>query len=96
MDRTTTSLTLVAFCLCLLASTVLAMSSANYRLDWFPPLTGGGGGPAASGSYAADLTVGQSAIGPSSSEYHQACLGYWCGMGGPWRLHLPLVLRSFP
>jgi hypothetical protein len=27
-------------------STVLALSSDNYRLDWFTPLTGGGGGPA--------------------------------------------------
>jgi len=36
----------------LLASNALAMSSTNYHLNWFTPLTGGGGGPAESASTA--------------------------------------------
>ena len=75
-------------------STVLALSSDNYRLDWFTPLTGGGGGPAGSAHYAANFTVGQTAIGVSSSSSYQACLGYWCG-GSSYRIYLPLVLRDY-
>ncbi len=80
--------------LLLLAGGALAMSSANYRLDWFVPLTGGGGGPAGSASYAVNLTVGQSAIGVASSANYGDCLGYWCGAVGQYRVYLPLVLRN--
>lgn len=75
-------------------STVLALSSDNYRLDWFTLLAGGGGGPAGSAHYAVNLTVGQTAIGVSSSSSYQACLGYWCG-GSSYRIYLPLVLRDY-
>ena len=78
----------------LLVSTALAMSSANYRLDWFTPMTsGGGGGPAASANYAINLTLGQTAIGASASANYGACLGYWCGQLPGGRLHLPLIVR---
>ncbi len=80
--------------LLLLAGGALAMSSANYRLDWFIPVTGGGGGPANSAHYAVNFTVGQSAIGASNSTNYGACLGYWCGAGEQYRLYLPLVLRN--
>lgn len=76
----------------LLATTALAMSSASYRLDWFTPMTGGGG-PASSANYAINLTVGQTVIGPSASANYGACLGYWCGQLPGGRLHLPLILR---
>ncbi len=79
--------------LLLLAGRALAMSSANYRLDWFVPLTGGGGGPAGSANYAINLTVGQSAIGASNSTNYGACLGYWCATG-QYRIYLPVILRQ--
>jgi len=95
MKRTALLLTLAV--LLLLAGRALAMSSANYRLDWFVPLTGGGGGPASSTNYAVNFTVGQSAIGTSSNTY-RACLGYWCGIAEAaavsYRIYLPLVLRN--
>ena len=71
------------------------MSSDNYRLDWFIPLTGGGGGAADSTNYAINLTVGQSATGTSSSTNYGGCLGYWCGAtaAGEFRVYLPLVLK---
>ncbi len=59
----------------LLTGSVLAMSSTNYRLNWFTPLTGGGGGAASSTNYAANFTVGQSAIGASTGATYNACLG---------------------
>jgi hypothetical protein len=92
MKHTMIFLTLAA--LLLLVSSALAMSSANYRLDWFTPLTSGGGGPAGSASYASNLTVGQTAIGSASSPSYQACLGYWCGTEGQWRVYLPLIIKS--
>jgi hypothetical protein len=92
MRRISMLLTLIA--LLALVGSALAMSSANYRLDWFTPLTSGGGGPAGSASYAANLTVGQTAIGSASSPSYQACLGYWCGAEGPWRVYLPLITKN--
>jgi len=89
--RVTVLLALTA--ILLLASSALAMSSTHYRLDWFTPMTGGGGAPASSASYAVNFTVGQTAIGVASSSSYRACLGYWCGAVGQWRVYLPLVLR---
>lgn len=77
----------------LLASSALAMSSGNYHLDWFTPLTGGGGGPTSSSNYAANITVGQTVISASSSEDYQASLGYWYGVLFQRFLFLPLVMR---
>ena len=92
MKRTLILLTLAA--LLLLAGAVLAMASDNYRLDWFTPLTGGGGGPASSAHYAVNLTIGQSAIGAYVSTDHGVGLGYWYGFR-EYRVYLPLVLRDY-
>lgn len=93
-NRKITVLVTVLLCGLLLTGSALAMSSANHRLDWFTPLTSGGGGAAGSANYAANLTVGQTAIGSASSSSYHACLGYWCGAVGPRRIYLPLVLRA--
>lgn len=91
----------VAFLLWLAAGLLLvigvqAMSSANYQLNWFTPLTGGGG-PANSAEYAADLTIGQSVIGQADSANYQAGLGYWYGVeptaGMERFVYLPVVIR---
>jgi len=95
MKRIALFLTLAAFLL--LAGRARAMSSDHYRLDWFVPLTGGGGGPASSTNYAVNFTVGQSVIGASSNT-HRASLGYWCGIAEAaavsYRIYLPLVMRN--
>ena len=87
----------VLFVVCLLAGSALAMSSANYRLDWFTPLTGGGGGAASSTNYAINLTVGQSATGGSSSASYVVGLGYWYGVGSSvaqeFKVYLPIVVK---
>lgn len=77
-----------------LVGQALAMSSTNYRLDWFTPLTGAGGGPASSVHYAVNFTIGQSAIGGASSTHYTGCVGYWCGIR-LYRFYLPLVVRNF-
>jgi len=92
--RKITAFITITLCGLLFAGAALAMFAPDYRLDWPTPLTGGGGGPAGSGSYAVNLTVGQTVIGDASSPNYQACLGYWCGTAGPWRVYLPLVVRQ--
>ena len=80
-------------CGLLLTTVALAMSSDHYRLDWFTPLTGGGG-TASSANYGVNFTVGQSAVGAASSTNYGGCLGYWCGEF-EHRIFLPLVLRNY-
>jgi hypothetical protein len=82
-------------CALLLGRMALAMSSDNYRLDWFTPVSGSGGGSASSDHYAVNFTVGQTVIGTSDSSNYEGCLGYWCGGAARYRIYLPLVLRSF-
>jgi hypothetical protein len=91
-ERKTIALLAVLLCI-LLTGSALAMSSTNYRLDWFTPLTSGGGGAASSTNYAVNLTVGQTAIGPSSSTNYQVGLGYWYGAAAQYKIFLPIVLR---
>jgi hypothetical protein len=79
--------------LLLLAHGAQAMSSANFALDWFTPLTSGGGGPSVSANYAANFTIGQTAIGASSSAHYSSGLGYWYGILQQFRIRLPLVTK---
>jgi hypothetical protein len=79
--------------LLLLASDALAMSSANYRLDWFAPLTGSGGGQMSSASYQTHVTIGQTAVGAPTSASYRVGLGYWYGLLPGGRLNLPLIVR---
>jgi len=97
MTKRTLIVTTVALLCCglLLAGVALAMDSDNYRLAWFTPLTGGGGGAAGSTHYAVNFTVGQSAIGTSASTSYRGCLGYWCGGVGEHFIYLPLILRNY-
>jgi hypothetical protein len=95
VKRRTGILAAVAFFLLVGSVLSLAMSSANFRLEWFTPGTSGGGGPATSANYAVNLTIGQSAIGASSSTHYEGCLGYWCGVAVAYRVYLPLVVRNY-
>ena len=88
-----TAILLTVLVLLLLASNAGAMSSANYKLDWFTPLTGGGGGPASSTNYAVNFTIGQTVVGASSSASYQVGLGYWYGVAQQFKVYLPIVLK---
>ena len=91
MKQATILLTLIV--LLLLAGSAMAMSSTNYRLDWFTPLTSGGGGAASSTNYAINLTIGQAATSGSSSANYAVGLGYWYGAAAQYKIFLPIVLR---
>ena len=91
MRRVAPVLTLTA--LLPLTGSAIAMDSAGYKLEWFTPATGSGG-EASSSNHSVSFTVGQSAIGASSSGSHEGCLGYWCRDLLENRCYLPLVLRN--
>ena len=94
MRRMATLLALVSILVLVSGSLALAMSSTNYRLDWYVVLTGGGGGSTDSTNYGASFTIGQTARESSSSTNYEVGLGYWYGVGER-RVLLPLVLRGF-
>lgn len=76
-----------------LAADAQAMSSTNYKLDWFVPLTGIGGGPAASATYAVNFTLGQTVVGSMTSANYSLELGFWAD-NGPSPIYMPLILRN--
>jgi hypothetical protein len=88
------TLSITVFLVLLLTVTAFAMSSANYRLDWFVPLSGGGGGKSNSTSYLVDFTIGQAAAGVASSSNYDVGLGYWYGIGNQPKLYLPVIIRN--
>lgn len=90
MKRITLPLLLII--LVLVASQAWAMSSTNYRLDWFTPLTSSGGS-ASSTNYTGNFCVGQSVSGYASSPGYAAGLGYWYGAAGDYRIYLPLIMK---
>ena len=80
--------------LCLaMAESVLAMNSTNYRVDWLVPLTSGGGGPANTSLYSANVTLGQTTAGTAGSTNYKLCAGYWCGIPSQFLLRLPVIQR---
>jgi len=91
--RAALALALVA--LVVLAGAAAAMSSPGFRLDWFVNISGGSaGGLASSTSYAANVTLGQTAAGKSASTNYGATLGYWAAFPFETTVYLPLVLRG--
>lgn len=90
------SLLLIIILFLALAGGTMAMSSDNFRLDWFVPLTAGGGHSAGSSNYIMHTTVGQTVIGHTESANYQTGFGYWGGLSSALSQHevyLPLVLR---
>ncbi len=77
-----------------LALGAVAMTSSNYRLDWFTPATSNGGGTSTSSNYVAHFTVGQTVIGTMASTNYQANLGYWYGLVRIFRRFLPVVMEN--
>jgi len=69
-----------------------AMQSTHYALNW--DVIGAGGGPASSGSFAVNATLGQGVVGPAASTSFQVSAGYWLA-GGQYSLYLPVLMRDY-
>ncbi len=80
-------------CVLLLVGLAMAMSSANYAINW--DVMGGGGGSISSTSYAMNSTIGQAIIGYKSSASYELGSGYWPGGVVEYLVYLPLILKNF-
>ena len=92
IKRTWIMITVIVLGGLLLVEVATAMSSTNYRLDWYTPLTSSGG-PASSTNYAGNFSVGQAVVGYANSTDYAAGLGYWYGASGPYQVFLPLIMK---
>jgi hypothetical protein len=91
--KTLMALAMALVLLLLISASALAMASPNFMLNWFTSLNGSGGGPSVSTSYAANITVGQTATGDSSSTNYKLELGYWAGIDKPSHIYLPILKK---
>ncbi len=91
MKRITLVLFLIA-ALFLVTTAVSAMVSANYRLDWYEPLTAGGGA-VSSAHYVVNYTVGQGETAGTASGNYKIRLGYWAGILPEFKTMLPFTRR---
>jgi hypothetical protein len=73
---------------------VSAMSSPNFRLDWYVNISGAGGGRSSSAQSVANFTVGQNAAGVSSSTNYNLKVGYWGAFPMKSYLYLPSVMQN--
>jgi hypothetical protein len=86
---------IVLACLAL-AGVTWAGSADGTAVDW--QVLSGGGAPAVSGSghVALNGSLGQTAIGYSSTSHGALDAGFWYGVGeGKFQIYLPLVLRQY-
>jgi hypothetical protein len=87
---------LVALPLLLLVSIAWAGSSDGTAMDWHVLSSGGAPAESSSGAVALNSTLGQTAIGSSSSSGATVGAGFWYGLGeGAYPLYLPVVLRTY-
>ena len=80
----------------LLASVALAQSGEGYNLTW-STVDGGGWTFSTGGDYSLGGTAGQPDAGPAmTGTGYILAGGFWSGAGQPYRVYLPLVVRSYP
>ena len=79
-----------ALVILLLVGSVWAQASASFDFSWY--VMAGGGGRAESGSYAANSTLGQAAVGPSNNSTYGMYTGYWQRWLDQF-IFLPLIMK---
>lgn len=98
MDKTRTAVfVLLALAVLTVGGVAWASNSANYAFPW--QVLSGGGAPATGGNVALNGSLGQTAVGPSTSASYSLGAGYWYGIGaappvGSVKMYLPLVFRE--
>ena len=76
----------------LLAGTAAAQE--GYDLSWWT-VDGGGYTFSSGGDYSLGGTIGQPDAGLLTGPGYQLAGGFWTGGGGLYRVHLPVILRSY-
>ena len=93
MTRTRTVRAGLALVVVLLVGVGWAGASAGPAIDW--EVLSGGGAPASAGQVTLNGSLGQTAIGPSTGGELSLGAGFWYGLGGgPYRVYLPITLKS--
>ena len=95
--RRLVALGLAVLLIILLAGVAVAARSASFAINW--QVLSGGGAPAATvGDVSLNGSLGQTAIGPSSSASYSLNAGYWLEKGvapapPQFKIFLPVVSR---
>ena len=74
---------------------ILQPAQAGYDLSWWT-VNGGGGMFSTGGNYSLGGTIGQPDAGLLVGQGYSLAGGFWSGGGQLHRVHLPLVVRSYP
>jgi len=86
---------LAALLILLLTGVAGAGRSAHYAVDW--QVLSGGGAPANAGNISLNGSLGQTAIGPSTSTSYRLGAGYWfekTTAPNSRRIYLPLIFKT--
>jgi hypothetical protein len=76
----------------LIVPMVAAQGSGGYDLTW--STIDGGGGESEGGGYSLSGTIGQPDAGVLTGGGYTLSGGFWSGIGGSYRIYLPLVMRG--
>lgn len=86
-------LLLLVLALLLVAAAAYAMSSTNFRLNWYEFQAGSGEPRMTSVNFAIDVSASELAAVTSSSTNYAVRMGYWSAFPGS-RVFLPMTLRE--
>lgn len=82
-------ITFLAVLISLVVTPVLA--AGTKEINWY--VIAGGGGPAESGNYTLNSTIGQPFVGMYTANDYDLCSGFWC-MTLQWvKIFLPIIFR---
>jgi hypothetical protein len=76
----------------LIAPIVAAQGGGGYDLTW--KTIDGGGGESEGGGYSLSGTIGQPDAGVLTGGGYTLNGGFWGGVGGSYRIYLPLVVKG--
>jgi hypothetical protein len=86
---------LAVLLLAFLASTVAAIGSTNYLLNWFNPMTMGSADHMSSTNYQLVVSVGQTGVATTlDSTNYKLALGFYPGLHFSFWNFLPVTLRQ--
>jgi hypothetical protein len=97
MRHKTTLLVMLAFAALSVALTVGNTSASaplavSYEITWFT--IDGGGGESTGGTYTLGGSIGQPDAGVLTGGGYTLSGGFWSGVGGAYRIYLPLVVKG--